>query len=94
MAGRFADLVPTRWTLQRAEAGAVDVPAGRFAAVRMRLEHGRDWMTYTFETAPPHRLLLLERSDGTVYRLVKGERIRYWNMHDPGGEAWLPAAVR
>jgi len=43
---------------------------------------------------PPHRLLRFERDDGTVYRMAKCERIPYWSMHDPGGEAWWPEGLR
>jgi hypothetical protein len=94
LAGRFTDLEPRAWTLRKSDAGRVEVPAGRFAAVQLRLDRDGDWMTFVFEAALPHRLLRFERRDGTLYKLVKGERIRYWAMHDPGGEAWLPPAVR
>jgi hypothetical protein len=94
LAGRFGALEPRAFTLQRTDAGTVEVPAGRFRAVLFRLEHEKDWTSYTIETAAPHRLLRLQRSDGTEYRLVKAERIQYWRMHDPGGETWLPPDVR
>jgi len=51
-------------------------------------------LTYTFDKREPYSLLRLEREDGTVYRMAKCERIPYWQMHDPGGEAWLPAGTR
>ncbi|MBV8201903.1 MAG: hypothetical protein JOZ15_14890 [Acidobacteria bacterium] len=77
-------------------AGAA-VPAGAgeaSGAVELRLISGAAKLTYTFAAALPHRLLRFEREDGTTYRLAKCERIAYWEMHDPGGEAWLPAGVR
>jgi len=94
LAGRFAALEPATWSLVRTDAGTVEVPAGRFPAVVLRLERDGDWMAFTFERAAPHRVLQFERRDGTRYRLVKGERIRYWEMNGPGGEAWLPPSVR
>jgi hypothetical protein len=94
MAGRYAALAPVRTRLTRRPAGEVEVPAGRFAAVELRLETPGEWQAYTFETAPPHRLLTHQRSDGTRYALAKCERLAYWEMHDPGGERWLPERVR
>jgi hypothetical protein len=92
--GRFAGLEPAAWSLRRADAAPLTVPAGTFEGVELRLEHAGHWQAYVFETAPPHRLLRLQRDDGTEYRLAKAERIPYWTMHDPGGEAWLPAPTR
>ncbi len=62
--------------------------------MELRLASGASKLTYTFETASPHRLRRFEREDGTTYRLAKCDRLAYWDMHDPGGEAWLPPAVR
>jgi hypothetical protein len=102
LAGRFADLAPRSYNLERrAVPGGADTTAGGEKAgaeaaggVELRLTSGSSRLAYTFETALPHRLLRFERDDGTVYRLAKCERIPYWDMHDPGGESWLPAAVR
>jgi len=63
-------------------------------AVELRLSSGKSKLAYTFEARPPHRLLHFERDDGTTYRLAKCERLVYWQMHDPGAEAWLPPALR
>jgi hypothetical protein len=93
MMGRFDALAPRRWTVRRATR-EVTVPAGRFAAVELRLERDRAWQRYAFAAEPPHPLLELERSDGTRYRLVKLERLAYWRLHDPGGEEWWPEALR
>jgi hypothetical protein len=66
------------------------VPAGVLAATEIRLR-GEGWdLTYAFDERGSHRLLRHTRHDGTEYRLLKCERIPYWTMHDPGGEAWLP----
>ncbi|MGH9362631.1 MAG: hypothetical protein ACRD2T_12015, partial [Thermoanaerobaculia bacterium] len=90
MFGRFADLRPVTYELARREVGEVEVPAGKVAGVELRLASGDRFLAYTFEQAPPHRLLRFADHQGTTYRLAKCERIPYWEMHDPGGEAWLP----
>ena len=92
--GRYADLEPAAYRVRRGEPGPVSVPAGEFEGVELRLENRGGWLAYTFETAPPHRLLVHERGDGTLYELARCDRLAYWSMHDPGGEEWLPEAVR
>jgi hypothetical protein len=94
MMGRFAALEPAAYRVRRGAPAPVTVPAGAFEGVELRLENRDGWLAYTFETAPPHRLLAHERGDGTRYELAKCDRLAYWSMHDPGGEAWLPEAVR
>jgi hypothetical protein len=105
LAGRFAELAPRTYRLERrpapaatgaggAAGGAAAADAAAPAAIEMLLTSGRAKLSYTFEAQLPHRLLRFERDDGTTYRLAKCDRIVYWEMHDPGGEAWLPAAVR
>jgi hypothetical protein len=83
--GRFAKLEPATYRVERK-----DVAEG----VEIRLTSGPSILTYTFAKEAPHHLLRFEREDGTAYRLAKCERIAYWEMHDPGGEEWLPAKVR
>ncbi len=83
MAGRFAELKPVVYRVEK-EAVA--------DGVRLRLTSGRSVLAYTFEKQAPHRLLRFEREDGTVYRMAKCERLAYWEMHDPGDEAWWPPA--
>ncbi len=85
LAGRFQKLEPVSYRLEKK-----DVAEG----VEIRLTSGPSVLAYTFEKDPPHRLFRFEREDGTVYRMAKCERIPYWEMHDPGGEAWLPEGVR
>jgi hypothetical protein len=75
-------------------AGGAPPSAGTGQAVELRLASGSSKLVYTFETLPPHRLLRFERDDGTVYQVAKCERLAYWEMHDPGGEAWLPRELR
>ncbi|HEX9943861.1 MAG TPA: hypothetical protein VGG03_17755 [Thermoanaerobaculia bacterium] len=85
MAGRFAKLAPATYRLEKKEAGD---------AVEIRLTSGPSVLTYTFEKKEPYLLRRFEREDGTVYRLAKCERLPYWEMHDPGDEAWLPEGAR
>jgi hypothetical protein len=87
LAGRYAELAPRTYSLERRQEAAGE-------GVELRLTSGASKLTYTFETESPHRLRRFERQDGTTYRLAKCDRIAYWDMHDPGGEAWLPPAVR
>jgi hypothetical protein len=87
LAGRYAELAPRTYSLERRQEAAGE-------GVELRLTSGASKLTYTFETESPHRLRRFEREDGTTYRLAKCDRIAYWDMHNPGGEAWLPAAVR
>jgi hypothetical protein len=92
--GRYADLEPARWDVQRAAPAPIEVPAGRFEGIEIRLSHGTATQSYVFEAAPPHLLLRFRRDDGTEYRLAKADRLAYWEHHDPGGEAWIPEALR
>ena len=87
LAGRYEELAPRTYSLARRQE-----PAGE--GVELRLTSGASKLIYTFETASPHRLRRFEREDGTTYRLAKCDRLAYWDMHDPGGESWLPPAVR
>lgn len=91
---RLVKLTPRPLRLSRRDAGEVDVPGGRFDAVELRLSGEAEWRSYVFERAAPHQLLELRASDGTHYRMAKCGRVRYWAMHDPGGEQWLPPNVR
>jgi hypothetical protein len=90
LAGRFADLKPGTYKVEKKEAGEVETVAGTFPGTEIRLTSGPSVLTYTFETQAPHRLLRFQREDGTVYEMIKCERIPYWEMHDPGDEGWWP----
>ena len=85
MQSKFPELAPAVWMVARK-----NVEGG----VEIRLSHEKEWAVYIFDAQAPHRLLRLERGDGTVYSLAKCERLAYWGMHDPGDAAWLPEAVR
>lgn len=92
--GRFATLEPVSWTLERGRPEPVDAAGGRRRAIPFHLRHAGEQQTWWLATEPPHTPLRYERSDGTLYELTKCDRIPYWQMHDPGGEAWLPQEVR
>lgn len=103
LAGRFPNLTPVSYQVAKREVPAVATPEGTFPGVEIRLSSppGRSGggsppssLAYTFAREAPHSLLRFEREDGTVYERVKCGRIPYWEMHDPGGEAWLPDEVR
>lgn len=85
MQSRFPELEAASWNVEKRAVRT---------GVEIRLTREQDSLAYTFERESPHRLLRFERQDGTVYSLAKCERIPYWEMHDPGGEAWLPESVR
>ncbi|HEX3129784.1 MAG TPA: hypothetical protein VH394_20785 [Thermoanaerobaculia bacterium] len=85
MQSRLPDLKPAVWKVERRS-----VERG----IEIRLSRGGESMAYTFDARAPHRLLRLDRSDGTVYSLAKCDRIASWGMHDPGDAAWLPEAAR
>ncbi len=92
--GRYAKLEPKSFRVFRRDVEAVAVPAGRFEAVELSLAGVDETLTYTFAAEAPHVLLEYRHTDGTRYRLAKVERLAYWSMHDPGGEAWLPEGLR
>jgi len=85
LAGRFADLKPAVYRVEKREAAD---------GIEIRLTSGPSVLTYTFAKEAPYLLLRFEREDGTVYRMAKCERIAYWERHNPGDEAWLPPGVR
>ncbi|HVR99364.1 MAG TPA: hypothetical protein VMW27_22270 [Thermoanaerobaculia bacterium] len=85
MASNLPKLEPAVWRVERRDAGE---------GVEIRLNQGKSFLAYTFEREAPHRLLRFESGDGTLYKMSKCERIPYWQMHNPGDEAWLPERVR
>ena len=89
MQSKFPELEAAAWKVERKS-----VQVGEETGVEIRLSRGRESMAYTFGAEAPHRLLRLDRSDGTVYSLAKCDRIAYWGMHDPGDAAWFPEAAR
>ena len=94
MAGRFERLAVRNMTVRRTKRDRVEVPAGTFAGVEIRLQDANGFLTYTFDAQPPHRLLEYRDGRGTEYRLAKSERLAYWERHTPGDEGWLPPELR
>ena len=94
MAGRFQTLEAATWKLHREAPAPVEVAAGTFQGVELRLTQGDHFLSYTFDSDPPHVLLHFKDDAGTEYRLAKLGRIAYWQMHDRGGEEWLPEGLR
>jgi hypothetical protein len=94
MHGAYPKLTPASYRMEKRSVPAVETAAGAVPGVEIRLTGGTSVLAYTFDRQPPHRLLRFEREDGTVYRLAKCERIPYWSMHDPGGEAWWPEGLK
>lgn len=94
LAGRFPELKPAAYRVEKREVPAVETPEGPRPGIEIRLTSGPAVLAYTFDREPPYRLLRFEREDGTVYRVSKCERLAYWGMHDPGGEAWWPRRPR
>ncbi|MCL4821804.1 MAG: hypothetical protein KJ067_21945 [Vicinamibacteria bacterium] len=83
---------PLAWTtatISRAAAPAnVTVPAGRFDAWRYTVrEAGGRETTYDVEAASPYRLLRWTGPGGEVAELLGSDRMAYWQMNGPGGEA-------
>src|SRR6185503_11853544 len=82
-------LESARLACQR-ELRAVTVPAGRFMAeVRTVAIRGGPTWTFAVEAAEPHRVLEWSSSEGESARLLASERLVYWELNRPGGEAAL-----
>jgi hypothetical protein len=78
-------------TVERASAPApVAVPAGSIPAYAWTItpEKGPA-LTYHVEAAPPFRLVRWKGADGEEGALVASERLSYWKLNGPGGEAHL-----
>jgi hypothetical protein len=85
MQSRFPELAAAEWKVEKSAMAE---------GIRIQLKREGHSLAYTFERQPPHRLLRFETGEGTVYKMKKCERLAYWEMHDPGDEAWLPDGVR
>ncbi|MEO5989704.1 MAG: hypothetical protein ABIU54_12930 [Candidatus Eisenbacteria bacterium] len=69
---------------------SVTVPAGTFACAvsTVSVEGGRQWTFFT-ETAAPGRIVKWSCSDGELAQLIGSDRLPYWKLNGPGGEAAL-----
>jgi hypothetical protein len=73
-----------------ASVAEVKVPAGTFKAVEYTvIPEGGAKTTWTFEAAPPWRLLRLTGEGGLEASLRGSTRQPYWRQNAPGGEAFL-----
>jgi hypothetical protein len=72
-----------------AAAERVFVPAGTFEAnvATVRITGGLTW-TFWIERDGARRVVQWACSDGERARLVAGERLEYWKLHDPGDESY------
>jgi hypothetical protein len=66
------------------------VKAGRFETERFTaaITGGPTW-TFWVENAAPHRLVEWMSSDGEHAQLLASDRLKYWELHDLGGEKYL-----
>ena len=73
-----------------AGTSSVRVPAGTFDCVvsTVRIEGGRTWTFFT-EAAAPNRVVSWTCSDGEKAELLASDRLAYWQLNGPGGEAAL-----
>jgi hypothetical protein len=71
---------------------SVVVPAGSFEAdvYTVAITAGRTW-TFWIEASEPRRVLMWSCSDGERARLLRSDRLAYWNLNAPGGEHYLKA---
>ena len=89
ISGRVRNLTPVPMTLAAGAPERLEVPAGSFRAYRVDLSHAGGKDRYYFEVDAPHRLLKMETSSGSLYRLRKSLRLDYWNHHGNGEEKLL-----
>ncbi len=80
-----------RATLSRdATPSRAVVPAGTFDVERRTVEiaGGPVWKI-AVESAPPHRIVEWESSDGVKASLLASDRLAYWNLHGEGQASFL-----
>jgi hypothetical protein len=80
---------PRAWgtgKLSRNKAVAVKLPSGEFEVEEFQavLSDGRS-RTYLVEKAAPHRVVAYSTSDGISARMIRSERMKYWEMNKPEG---------
>jgi len=82
-------IAPARFR-RSASPERVTVPAGTFEAdvAGVTLADGRAW-TFWVERAAPNRIVRWSCSDGEHAELLGSDRLVYWEMNAPGGEAAL-----
>ena len=69
---------------------SVVVPAGRFEVERRTVAiAGGPTVTIDVERDEPHRIVRWQSTTGEKAELLGSDRLKYWEMHDPGGEKAL-----
>lgn len=89
ISGRVQALTPIPATLAVSGPESLEVPAGRFQAYRVEIARTGGKDRYYFDVDSPNRLLKMETSSGSVYRLRKALRLDYWNHRGNGEEKLL-----
>ncbi len=72
------------------EEQEVEVPAGTFAAYRVRVQSDWGEDRFWFEKAFPHRMLKRQTAAGDFFELGATKKLAYWGLNRPGDEAHLP----
>ena len=68
----------------------IEVPAGEFVAEAWRAElEGGFMVSFIVERDAPHRILEWSSSEGERAVPVGSDRLKYWQMNQPGGESAL-----
>jgi hypothetical protein len=84
---------PVGWspaTLSRSpNARQISVPAGKFQSEVWTAKSADVTWTFYVERAGPNRILKWETSTGEKAELLATERLKYWQMNQPGGEEAL-----
>jgi hypothetical protein len=75
---------------RRSGSTEVSVPAGTYRVEVFQAEvEGGPSRTFWVESDAPHRLIQWESSTGERARLLGVDRMKYWQMNQPGGEEAL-----
>ncbi|MEM9553486.1 MAG: hypothetical protein AAGC60_04455 [Acidobacteriota bacterium] len=89
LSSRVKPPTPQPATLRVASRGAVEVPAGRFDAWTLELEHEGGVDTLVFEAAFPNRMLRWQQAGGDRFVLRHSDRMAYWQKNATGDEDLL-----
>jgi hypothetical protein len=71
------------------ESKSIEAPAGKFEAEVYTMKAGDVTRTVYVEKAPPHRIVRWETTDGEQAKLRASDRMKYWELNSPEGEAAL-----
>jgi len=72
--------------LARNKSAGVKLPSGEFDVdeYTAALSDGRS-RTFLVEKAAPHRVVVYSSSDGILARMIRSERMKYWELNKPEG---------